>query len=483
MTALSFETIMAEALRVASAYPGIAQRIAMGDPLVVAELAGQARMVAMLSEQVEVARYEPFERTRDAVVLADAAMRGILPMARPAVAALAVTNTGGGPITTRPGRMAIDEKGRVWQCSESVTVQSGDTGRVRFVQRAERVMSMMIDQSARFMRVEVPMTGAKVASIEVTRVRGAVRDRFAHRADLCNVAAGDLAYTLETDERRRLYVRFGAAGTIGYQPAAGDRFEVAVAECDGRVDGMRPGAAWVWRQTESIADDSTAITLAALDEEGADPPTMRELRMLSRYPTVFNADAVHLGNFDFVLRRGIGSGIRFLSVWNEQIEEQFRGASVANVNKLFVSALVSGAQQPQVRDQVEAIVRRADDSLRVVHVPVVMTPVPVSVSATVSAVHDEVAVAARIRELMLSELGDGSADVSAGMRTPIRSAVVHRMLREGVIQLRDDACDINVSIRAPERVTPEMFLHVTPESLDVTVSKYDGRRYGGWGID
>ncbi len=481
--ALTFEDLLSEAVRVAGSYPGIGPRLAVGDPVILAELAGQARMLASLAEHVDVARYEPFERVRDSVVLADAAMRGVLPLARPGRSVLAVQNGSSKPITTRPGRVALDERGRLWQCAEAVTVQAGDSKPVRFVQRVDRTAPFAITSSVRYARIEVPVTGARISGVEVWRIRGAARERFVHAQDLCNVAPGDKVYALETDERRRLWVRFGAEGTIGYQPAVGDQFELVITECEGRMDALKPGAVWVWKASESIEDDYTKLTLASVEEDGADPPTMREMRMLARYPSVFNSNAVQLGNFDWVLRRGLGSGVRFLSTWNEQVEETFRGPSVHHVNRLFVAALVDGVEQPQVRAQVESIVRRADDSMRVVHVPVLMTPVPVAISATVSAVHDEMSVASRIRSTVLSELGDGSPDVSVGMRTPIRSAVMHRMLRESVLELRDDAADINITIRAPEKVLPEMFLFVAPESLDVTVTKYDGRRYGGWGIE
>ena len=61
-----------------SSYPAIAPLYQSGDPRVLQHLDAMATMLAMFSAQLETAMSEPFEKTRDATVLADAAMRGIV---------------------------------------------------------------------------------------------------------------------------------------------------------------------------------------------------------------------------------------------------------------------------------------------------------------------------------------------------------------------------------------------------------------------
>lgn len=476
-TAAEFEE---EGLRVAAEYPGLAARIRVGDPRVLATLRSQAAMLAMLAGQVEVARYEWSERARDAVVLADAAMRGILPFARSALVTIEVTNRGSARYEMSPGRRLVDHTGRVFVTTSAVSIDVGATALVQCRQRTERTVSTTVQSGVRFWRLEVPHSpDRRIAGFELWRVRGASRDLFEYRPDYCNTAAGDLTYTAETDERRRLYLRFGAEGSIGYQVLAGDVFELRIFDCDGRVTGLSSGSVFSFEHIMSIADSGIGdMRLSSIDDFGADPPTMRDLRVMAQYPTLYDDNAVHLGNFDFLLRLAM-LGVRFLSVWNEQIEEQVRGPSLASINKLFVSGLVQDMDQPTFRALVETVVRRADDSYSVVHVPVVMAPVPVSISVTVQSVHDVQAVAAKIRAAVLAEMGDGAALVSMGMRNHVRSSNLHKLLRESVRELSDNAADINITITMPDRVTPEMFLHVTHESLSVLVERID-QRYGMW---
>ena len=470
----------AEALRIAAEYPGLSARIRVGDPTVLAILRSQAAMLAMLSGQVEVARYEWSERARDAVVLADAAMRGILPFARPALVTIDVTNRGAARYEMVPGRRLVDHQGRTFVVVSAVSIDVGATARVQCRQRTERTVTHTVQSGVSFYRLEIPHSpDRRLAGFEVWRVRGTGRDQFEFRPDYCNTAPGDLAFACETDERRRLYVRFGAENSIGYQVQAGDVFELRIWDCDGKLTGLSSGSVFSFEHILSIADNGVSeMRLSAIDDFGADPPQMRELRVIAQYPTIYDDNAAHLGNFDFLLRRGL-SGVRFLSVWNEAIEETVRGPSVQHINCLFVAGLVQDMEQGAFRAHAEAGIRRADDSLRVVHVPVIMSPVSVSINATVQPVHDVQAVAAKIRSAILAETGDGAAPVSMGMRNRVTASNLHRLLRESVRELQDNASDINISITLPDRIRPEMFVHVTHESLAVQVTRID-QRYGLW---
>jgi hypothetical protein len=468
------------ALRVAAEYPGLASRIRVGDPTVLALIRSQATMLAMLSSQVEVARYEWAERARDAVVLADAAMRGVLPLARPALVTIEVTNRGGSRYEMSPGRRLVDHQGRIFTTTSAVSIDVGATALVQCRQRISRTVTATVQSSATFYRLEIPHSpDRRIAGFEVWRVRGTIREQFEFRPDYCNTAPGDLAFACETDERRRLYVRFGAQDSIGYQVQAGDVFELRIWDCDGKLTGLSSGSVFGFEHVLSIADNGISeMRLSSIDDFGADPPQMRELRVIAQYPTLYDNNAVHLGNFDMLLRKGL-SDVRFLSTWNEAVEETVRGPSVSNINCLFVSGLVQNMAQDVFRAHAEAVIRRADDSLRVVHVPAVMTPISVSITATVQPIHDVQAVAAKIRAAVLDEMGDGAATVSMGMRNRITVSNLHRLLRESVRELQDNASDINIGITAPDRIRPEMFLHITHESLSVHVTRIE-QRYGLW---
>jgi hypothetical protein len=59
-------------------YPAVAPFYYARDPRILQKLEAMATMLSMTSAQIEVAMAEPFEKSRDATILADAAMRGII---------------------------------------------------------------------------------------------------------------------------------------------------------------------------------------------------------------------------------------------------------------------------------------------------------------------------------------------------------------------------------------------------------------------
>ncbi|KDB52014.1 hypothetical protein X805_23840 [Sphaerotilus natans subsp. natans DSM 6575] len=481
--AIHYTEFEAAALQAAAEYPGLARRIQVGDPRVLAGMRANAIMLAMLSQQMDLCLFESAERARDTTVLADAAMRGILPLARPASVTLEVTNRSSARYMLSPGRRLIDQKGRTFVVTGSVSIDVGASGLVEATQRTERVVTFTASSATRYQRIEVPTVPAQqLAGLEVWRVRSDGRDAFEFRPDYCNTDVGDFGYTVEVDERRRTWIRFGAAGSVGYQVQPGDQFEIRVFDCEGAATGARAGDVFTFEYSEvETVDPYISMRLYSVDDVGADAPGMGDLRVLTRYPSTYDHNAVYLGNFQYLIRRYLSTGVRFLSCWNEQIEESVRGPSEDSINTLFVACLVKDMAQAEVRQRVESIIKRADDSYRIKHVSAVLTPVRMAITATVPAVHDEDAVRALIRKTILGAFGDGAEMVSVGLRNQIRETVIHRLLRESVQELRDNSADIAVSIELPDEIMPEHYLYVTYDSLTVGVSKND-HRPGLWNV-
>ena len=78
-------------------YPAVGALVKAGDPRILQHLDAMATMLGMYSAQLEVASAEPFEKTRDSTVLADAAMRGLVPKSSPARLKIAILNKGNAP--------------------------------------------------------------------------------------------------------------------------------------------------------------------------------------------------------------------------------------------------------------------------------------------------------------------------------------------------------------------------------------------------
>jgi hypothetical protein len=469
MTAITQAEFLQKAIDAAtSSYPTIAQYIKAGDPRVMAMLGAMSTMLAMRSEENEVALYEPFAKARDATVLADASLKGILPLARACRVSLSVTNGGTSAYTLASGRRVQDPKGRIYQVDADATIQAGTAATVTATQVVTRTISHTVTQPSGFYAIEVAQTADDVFLNSLSVWKGS--QEFTYSPDWFNVMSGDYAYQAETDERRRLWVRFGSTGVVGYGVAAGDVIELRVTECEGRIAGLAPDDVFTLEYSYSAAEGLLSAKLSGVLDEGANPPGMADLRVMSRYPAIYDHNAVYLGEFDLMLRRYL-SPIRFLSVWNEQAEEAARGASVNNINKLFVSGLVTGMSAAAFQAKATQLIQRADNSYRIQFVNAALTPVAVVVAGKVAMVHDAAAVAAQVRAAILAQFGDGQPAVSQGGTLAVRTQAISRLLRDKVPALADELSDFTVNVTAPTTMLPEMFMYVSDASLTVTIDR------------
>lgn len=468
MTAASKDDIFKAALNALSNYPLVAQQVQAGDPRVLAQISAQAAMLAMLAEQVEVAQFEPFMKARDSTVLADAALKGVLPLARAARLTLALTNANASAYIVEAGRRLVDDKGRIYEVEASATAAAGGMGAVTLVQRTQRTIQHTVESVIPFYQVEIDQIDDAVFLNKLEVRKGA--ELFTYAPDWFNVLPNTSAYQVETDERRRMWVRFGARDVVGYGVQAGDVLDFKISECEGRVSDLMAGAKFNFEYVYSGADGNVTMALTSITDEGANPPTMADMRVMARYPALYDHNAVYLGEFDFLIRRYL-SDIRFLSVWNEQIEESARGAHVSHINKLFVSGLVSGMSNNAFQARAKELISRADNSYGVVFVATAMTPVSITVTGKIAVVHDPAIVEAQIRAAILGQFGDGQPGVSKGLSNPIRNQPITRLLRESVPALQDELSDFIVSVTMPETLLPEMFMYVSSASLTVTLSR------------
>lgn len=470
MTARTAAEFEAAALAAISDFPLVAAYVQAGDPRVLAQLRARAAMDAMLSEQVDVAQFEPFVKARDSTVLADATLKGILPLARAARVRLLVTNGDTSPFMLAAGRRITDPKGRIYMVESGVTIAPSATETVALTQMTTRIVPHTISAPLPFYRTELVQTDADVylntLSVWLDELE------FTYSPDWHNVEINGKNYQVETDERRRLFICFGAKDVTGYGVQAGDSFEFRLTECEGRISDLKPADVFSLEYVYTPGDGALAMVLDAVLDEGAAPPSIADLRVMARYPSIFDHNAVYLGEFEFLLRRYL-SGIRFLSVWNEQIEESVRGPNTDNINRLFVSGLVDGMTNEAFEDRVTELINRADNSYRISFVETVLAPVTVVVTGQVSVVHDPATIEAQVRENILGQYGDGEPDVSRGMSSPIRVQPINKLLKANVPAFQDEKADFKVEISLSDSQMPEEFAYISPDSLTVNVERAD----------
>lgn len=464
-TKADFQQAIADAI---SAYPVAAQRYQARDPILLSKLDAMATMLAMYSAEQDVAAMEPFTKSRDVTVLADAAVKGILPFGAPQRVRVAVVNTAAAPLVINTGRRLQDTQGRVYVVDTGATIAASGSGTVTAYQRDEKTVSHTVTVSQPFYTITVPKPDAPL-HISSIRVVGPGSVDFPYVPDFVNVDDGQQCFNMLTDENRVLYVQFGASGLAGYQPDAGEVFSIVIGETEGAID-LAVGSPFAFEYAASLYDSGAKLTLDAVLSPGAAPMDISTMREVTNYPSIYSENAVYLANFDFLLRRKL-SPFRFLSVWNEQLEEAVRGANVDNINTLFVSAQKDGVLPATLEAQIAEVVMAADDSYKLTFVTPVETEIPVTISAYVPTVYDFAAVEQQIREKVLEVYGRDSAYAKTG-RTRILTKAVYNLLEDNVQALQGANSDFEVVINdPPEDILPEEYRYVSNDSLTVTVEQ------------
>jgi hypothetical protein len=234
------------------------------------------------------------------------------------------------------------------------------------------------------------------------------------------------------------------------------------------------GAKFVPEYLVGAYDGDLVIGLDTLLSTGASQPSMEQLRVLSRYQSLSDGNAVFLNNFEFVVRRGLGGlNVHFLAVWNEQVEESVRGASLFNINRLFVSYLIPSQAPATSEALISDLILRADNSYDISFKPLRDVPVPVTITAEVSVVHDPADVQNQIKTALLSRYGAGSINASRGMAKVFRYSDLYADLKQLVPALQDQLSDLNVVVgsnAATATVLPEDYRYISPQSLAVNVT-------------
>ena len=468
MTAVTREQFYQAAIDSTSKYPTVAKYVNAGDPRVLAQLSAQSTMLAMVSQQVEVAKFEPFVKVRDGMVLADAALKGVLPLARSCRVVLTATNGHSSPYVLAAGRRLFDPKGRVFEVEAAAAIAPSASVEVKAIQRTSRITGHTVAAPTSFYRIQVPAptTDVYLASLELWKGSS----QFWYSPDFANVEANEFAFQVEVDEQRRMFVCLGMRDVVGYGVLAGDTFELRIGECEGAITDLGQGDTFTLEYVYTEADGLLEANLKGVTDTGAAPVTMDELRVMSRYPSIYDTNAVFLGEFDFLLRRHI-TPVVFLAVWNEQLEEAVRGPSAKNINGQFFAGLIDGMTQAAFEEAVTKLIGRVDSSYRLHFVPVIEQPMQVSVTGRVSVVHDADTVAAQIKAALLGQYGRGKPEVSRGIKNPVRKQAIYQLLKEKVPALKDEQSDFDVTLTMPTSTLPEYFMPMTDASITVTITR------------
>lgn len=471
-----------------ASYPTIAPLYQAGDPRIMQHLDAMATMLAMFSAQVEAAHAEAFEKTRDATVLADAAMRGIVRKGKSARVRVRAINTGSSAFTVESGRTLLDSSGLLWRVETPAAVPAGGEATFEASQVRSSTVTHTVSGTEPFYAIEVPAPedDSYLCAIAVSDADGA----FEYRDRYVNTAPDERVFHVEADDRQRTYVRFGFDGVVGVQPKDGAEITLTVFYTSGEVSPAYDSP-FSFEYLGSPAESAIELRMDALLIAGQNPMPMSVLRDLARYPSVYDDNAVFLGEFDFLVRRKFPT-LQFLSVWNESAEERARGPSLDNINALFVACLSKeGGEQVQQEDdpetpvqpllidnasltatqqEIKAAILAADDSYRVYFFTPVRSKIYMNVNARVSTSYVASDVKAKIAETLLKAFGEESAAARRGGQRPLYQKV-YELLRKNIQALSDGEADLTVNIVEPASVLarPEMWRYLDKNTLTVNV--------------
>lgn len=442
-------------------YPELAQRFQIGDPLITQSLAAIAAMMADLSVQVELTAGETYLKARDVTVMADAAVKGVLPFATPTIANITLKNAGDSLVQVLVGRVLLDQAGRYWQVLTGATVAVGGTGTLVAWQVAQRQLAHRVTQNAPFYTVELSApTVGYIAQVSVTG--------YEYSPEFCNVNDGDAVYHIKSDEFQVMSLMFGAAGVAGRQPSAGTQLALTIFDTEGEIS-LSVGASFTFEYA-SLGDGKVTMTLAEVTQQGAAPMDIVQMREVCNYPGIYSENAVFLSNFDFLVRKKV-QRLTFLSVWNEAREEAVRGATIASHNRLFVAARRDGTINDTLLAQIKAVIRAADDSYKVNSVEVQEIEVPLVIDLEVPSTYDAESVKQAVRALVLANYGRASAWAKRG-NAKILKKDLYQLFRENVPALTQRIADLSIVTIGDGGVElPEQFRYVTDLSLTVNTKE------------
>ncbi len=473
-------------------YPELQARYVAGDPELLQGVEAVFAAFSMLSAQIEVAMAEPHAKTRDATVLADAALRGIIPKATPARVQLLAINKNTTDYEISSSRSLIDSSGRSYLVEKAVTVPALGSLMLDCVQGRTDVINHVVTEFKPFYAIEVPEAddGSYLASIAVSDSYG---DSYDYRLKYTNTEVGEKVFHVEVDHNRVVYVRFGNDGVVGYQPAAGDVMTLAVSYCDGVVS-LDTGSPFSFEYIETPEDSLIDLGMSSLLEAGSNPPGIEYIRELCKYPALYDDDAVFLGEFDFLVRKHFPD-LSFLSVWNESIEEDVRGASTENINAIFVACFNDDEQvlsdsslsplkiisnnltstQADIRQRILS----ADDTYRVTFYTAIHYEIPVTITAYVPSSYIASTVKQQVIERILMSYGINSKAAKRGANNPGHREI-YKLLEANIQALADNGADFIVSVQHEDIIRPELWRYVSISSLSVTIKTVNSSA-SAWG--
>lgn len=487
-TRSEFEAMLASALE---DYPEVSELYQAGDPRLRVQVGAIADFLVLMSQELEISELEPFLKTRDRSILADASNKGILPTATAARHNVSITNDGATSVTLSAGRVISDNQGRPWRLLSGSTIAAGATTTVVAEQSEISTVSYTVAVTEAFHQTILPLTdGLYLADLAVQREDLPTPVTMDRAPRWMNVLPGDEAYRVLVDSLRRITVEFGDTDRAGRTATAADEYTFTLLQTYGKVDHLKLREASL--DTIATPEEQKLRLLfltGGIIRAGADPLTMTQLRLMASYPALYDESAVYLGNFDFLVRRQFAARCGFISVWNESAHERAYGSvDFVDMNRLHVAvSALNPLEQTTLEGEVAALIGRADSLYsggvydsgtnpagKVIVDSVVEREYALTVTARLAGVHDIDTTRAQIKAALLGRYGKGQVAVSRWLPDGINLQEASTIMRMTIPAFQDRISDFSLSgedVSILDKVMPHQWLYLSDDSITVDIKR------------
>lgn len=459
-------------------YPDIAERWRAGDPTVRAMLTSIVEAVVYLKRDNDLSIVEPFIKSKNRTIIADAINKGVLPVATPCQHLITVENTVNETITLSQGRLIEDGTGRQWRLLSSVTVARLEVKTVLAEQSIINRMENTIPINEPFYSISLSTTDeAYFSAIGV--VNATTNETYYHAPKFMNAGINEPAYTLQSDNLKDINIIFGASDRAGKTVQAGDVYEISLTQTYGEVDPAslsQAALAEIFNGNESKLN----IYFKAGDmvRAGANPLTVNQLRLLASFPSMYDRNAVFMGNFTFLVMQHFMNRFNYMAIWNETINERYYGGSFESINHLHLTVAPKSsnpAEKAQLISDIQQLVARADSLLdgRVKVVELVERPYPLTITGRLSSVHDIDSVRTQIKELLLASYGKGSLAAIHHNADGFNMNEIATRIRTLVTAFQDRISDFSISSEdvTANPVKPHEWAYLSEGSITINLSR------------
>ncbi|BBR73851.1 hypothetical protein [Acinetobacter baumannii] len=207
--------------------------------------------------------------------------------------------------------------------------------------------------------------------------------------------------------------------------------------------------------------------------EGVDPLAVSELRLLSSYPSLYDEDAVFLGNFDYAVRKKFMKRAQFISVWNETLQEQHFAITYRDINHLnLVVVAKNPAEQATLEQDICRYIGYCDNLYEGkvnVH-EVVEKPIEVKIKGSLASVHNTDMVKTQIKELLVERYGRESLSSSRWLVNGFNTQEMGKLINDNIVAFQDRMSDFTIML-SNELNKPNEWVYVTKDSITVELER------------